>query len=310
MKTFPNQLKKQPRNRWAVILAGGDGTRLRSFTRTITGDERPKQFAPIIGGQTLLDQTRRRVATTVAEENTLLVVTRKHQEFYRSLANVSELVIQPENKGTALGIIYPLMRIAAQTPDAIVAIFPSDHYFSHDEKFMSYVETAFEMSGKNPGTVTLLGITPDYPEVEFGWIEPSVLKISNGVAPVMRFWEKPSAELATKLMDQGCLWNSFVMIGHVQAFLQLTKRALPELMTYFEAITPVFGTADEYRNVRALYSWLPEVNFSHQVLEKQPDSLGVIRVDNVGWSDLGDPSRVLATLSRVGASVQAMRNAS
>lgn len=310
MKTFPNQINEQPRNRWAVILAGGDGTRLRSFTRTITGDERPKQFAPIIGGQTLLDQTRRRVATAVAEENTLLVVTRKHQEFYRSFANVSELVIQPENKGTALGVIYPLMRIAAQAPDAIVAIFPSDHYFSDDEKFMSYVETAFQLSGENPGTVTLLGITPDYPEVEFGWIEPSVLKISNGVAPVMRFWEKPSSELATNLMDQGCLWNSFVMIGHVQAFLEMTKRALPELVSYFEAIVPVFGTADEYRNVRALYSWLPEVNFSHQVLEKQPESLGVIRVDNVGWSDLGDPSRVLATLSRVGASAQAIRSAS
>ena len=310
MKTSPNQLKEQPRNRWAVILAGGDGTRLRSFTRTITGDERPKQFAPIIGGQTLLDQTRRRVATAVAEENTLLVVTRKHQEFYKSLANVSELVIQPENKGTAPGIIYPLMRIAAQAPDAIVAIFPSDHYFSDDEKFMSYVDTAFQMSGKNPGKVTLLGITPDYPEVEFGWVEPSVLKISNGVAPVMRFWEKPSSELATKLMDQGCLWNSFVMIGHVQAFLEMTKRALPELVSYFEAIVPVFGTVDEYRNVRALYSWLPEVNFSHQVLEKQAESLGVIRVDNVGWSDLGDPLRVLATLSRVGASAQAIRSAS
>ena len=309
MKRFPYQIKEQPRNRWAVILAGGDGTRLRSFTRALTGDERPKQFAPIIGGQTLLDQTRRRVATAVAEENTLLVVTRKHQEFYRSLANVSDLVIQPENKGTALGIIYPLMRIAAQAPDAVVAIFPSDHYFSDDEKFMSYVETAFEMSARNRGTVTLLGITPDYPEVEFGWIEPSVLKISNGVAPVMRFWEKPSSELATKLMDQGCLWNSFVMIGQVQAFLDMTKRALPDLLDYFEAIVPVFRTADEYRNVRALYSWMPEVNFSHQVLEKQPGSLGVIRVDNVGWSDLGEPSRVLATLSRVGVQAQAARSA-
>ena len=90
----------------------------------------------------------------------------------------------------------------------------------------------------------------------------------------------------------------------------MTKRALPELVSYFAAIVPVFDTADEYRNVRALYSWLPEVNFSHQVLEKQAESLGVIRVDEVGWSDLGDPSRVLATLSRVGASAQAIRSAS
>jgi mannose-1-phosphate guanylyltransferase len=60
-------------NRWAVILAGGDGTRLRSLTRSITGDERPKQFVPVIGGKTLLDQTRRRVATAVSLDQTLLV---------------------------------------------------------------------------------------------------------------------------------------------------------------------------------------------------------------------------------------------
>jgi mannose-1-phosphate guanylyltransferase len=306
MKTFPTTQK----DRWAVILAGGDGNRLRPLTRTLTGDERPKQFAPIIGRKTLLDQTRERVALAVSEENTLLVVTKKHQEFYRSIANTTRLVVQPENKGTALGIIYPLMRIAAEAPNAIVAIFPSDHYFSDDETFMSHVEAAFESSRKNPNSVTLLGITPDHPEVEFGWIEPNLLNKTNGVAPVRRFWEKPPADLARQLMDQGCLWNSFVMVGHVQAFLAMTKRALPELFSYFEAVIPVFGTPDEYRNVRAVYSWLPELNFSHHVLAVRPEDLGVMRVDNVGWSDLGDPARVLATLSRIGLEVHAARTAS
>src|SRR4029078_6196701 len=71
--------------RWAVILAGGDGTRLQSMTRTITGDDRPKQFVPVIGGSTLLDQTRSRVALTVSPTQTLLVVTEKHRRFYQSL---------------------------------------------------------------------------------------------------------------------------------------------------------------------------------------------------------------------------------
>ena len=95
-------------DRWAMILAGGDGMRLRSLTRRITGDERPKQFCPVIGGRTLLEQTWRRTGQVVPPERTLLVFTRRHERFYQPL--VSELkarhvVAQPENRGTAAGIL-------------------------------------------------------------------------------------------------------------------------------------------------------------------------------------------------------------
>ena len=302
MQGFRTNKTNNP-ERWAVILAGGDGTRLRSFTRSITGDERPKQFAPVIGGKTLLDQTKARVALSIPEDQTLTIVTKSHEQYYRPLLT-PRLLVQPENKGTAPGIIYPLMRIAAQSPDAVVAMFPSDHYFSDDEKFMSYVERGFEAATRDPHTVTLLGITPEAPEVDFGWIEPDVLRSRHGVAPVRRFWEKPSANVARSLMERGCLWNSFVMIGCVKAFLNMTKRTLPELFEYFQAIIPVFGTSAEFANLQALYSWLPEVNFSHTVLALRPEHLGVIKVDEVGWSDLGDPARVMATLSRIGHEAQ------
>lgn len=313
MKSFfkhQNHNYRSASNRWAVILAGGEGTRLKSFTRSITGDERPKQFAPVIGGQTLLDQTRTRVALSVPEDKTFVVVTKTHEQFYRHLTDSSNLLVQPENKGTAPGIIYPLTRIAALSPDAVVAVFPSDHYFSDDRKFMSYVEAAFDTAQQIPQTVTLLGITPESPEVEFGWIEPNVITGSRSVSRVRRFWEKPSLGVARLLMDRGCLWNSFVMVGRVNAFLTMIKQAVPELFSYFEAIVPVFGTPAEYGNLRTLYGWLREVNFSHEVLALRPEKLGVIRVDNVGWNDLGEPSRVLATLSQLGADVQAARNAS
>jgi len=286
--------KTQKSNRYALILAGGDGTRLRSFTRAITGDERPKQFAPVIGGQTLLDQTRQRVALSFAEENTFVVVTRKHEQFYKPLTASTRLLVQPENKGTAPGLIFPLLRIAAESPNATVAVFPSDHHFTDDRGFMSYVETAIETAELNPDTVTLLGISPDAPESDFGWIEPELLQTNNGAAPVHRFWEKPTTNVAQDLMERGCLWNSFVMIGRVEAFLKMVRCALPELFSYFEALVPVFKTADEWLNLRTLYSWLPEINFSKEVLERRTADLRVIKVDNVGWSDLGDPSRVLA----------------
>src|SRR5258705_7510322 len=72
-------------DRWAVILAGGDGTRLQSLTRSISGDDRPKQFCPIIGGRTFLDPTNRRVRLSVAPEQKLTVLTRTHELFYGSL---------------------------------------------------------------------------------------------------------------------------------------------------------------------------------------------------------------------------------
>src|SRR6266550_1229583 len=129
-----HRLSVRSRNeRWAVILAGGDGTRLRSMTRAIAGDDRPKQFCSIIGGRTLLDQTRERVALSVPSDRTLLVVTEKHQRFYQPLALPNELLVaQPESKGTAPAILYSLLRVAAKSPKAIVGLFPSDHFFADD----------------------------------------------------------------------------------------------------------------------------------------------------------------------------------
>src|SRR5690349_20430431 len=157
--------------RWAVILAGGDGTRLQAMTRSITGDDRPKQFVPVIGGSTLLEQTRRRVGLSVLPAHTFFVVTEKHQRFYRSMADrVSPnlLLEQPANRGTAPAILYALMRVAAKAPKAIVALFPSDHYFANDEAFMSHVDAAFDAVQARRTMVTLLGITPSSPEIEYG----------------------------------------------------------------------------------------------------------------------------------------------
>src|ERR1044071_308411 len=80
----PKSNDSRSAHRWAVILAGGEGARLRSLTRAIVGDERPKQFCPILGDQTLLDQTRKRVALAVSQQQTLFVLTRTHEQFYRS----------------------------------------------------------------------------------------------------------------------------------------------------------------------------------------------------------------------------------
>ena len=304
------------RNRWAVILAGGDGTRLQSMTRAMTGDNRPKQFVPVIGGSTLLDQTRRRVAQSVIPNQTFIVVTQKHRRFYDSLAHeVSPTLLlqQPHNKGTAPAILYALLRVATRSPQAIVALFPSDHFFMDDEEFMAHIDIAFDAVKTQPETVTLLGITPTSAEKEYGWIEPqqSVLGSAVGsITRVQRFWEKPSATQAASLMERGCLWNSFVMVGRVDSLLRMTQAALPELYSDFSALTPTFETWLEHKALARLYSRINDTNFSHEVLAARPQDLAVMRVGDVGWSDLGEPSRVLATLAYMGVQSELAMSAS
>jgi mannose-1-phosphate guanylyltransferase len=123
-------------HRWASILAGGDGKRLLPLTRKIAGDDRPRQFCPVLGDETLLQETQRRVSKLVPSWRTLLVLTRKHEPFYADeVAGIpsSRLLIQPSNQGTAPPILYSLLRLREMDPKSVVAFFPSDHHFSDDE---------------------------------------------------------------------------------------------------------------------------------------------------------------------------------
>jgi len=114
----------------AIILAGGDGTRLRSLTQRLAGDDRPKQFCHLIGDRSLLTETRRRVGRLIPPEHLLTVVVRKHERFYEPElcgAAPGTVVVQPENCGTAPAILYALSRLAITAPTRPVAIVPSDH---------------------------------------------------------------------------------------------------------------------------------------------------------------------------------------
>jgi mannose-1-phosphate guanylyltransferase len=283
--------------RWVVVLAGGEGARLRPLTRALTGDDRPKQFCAVVGEETLLEQTYRRAEALVPPSRVLTVVTRAHAPYYRALVDDRPLLVQPIGRGTAPAILYGLLRVAAAAPTDVVAILPSDHAVGDEAALAGYLEQAYAVAEARRDVSVLLGVAPDAAETEYGWIEPGDAMPGAWAADVRAvrgFWEKPTPALASALRARGCLWNSFVMVGTVAALVGLVERAQPELLHAFDPVWSALGRPEEARAIAGVYSWILATDFSRQVLSGSGAALGVIPMHGVGWTDLGSPERVAA----------------
>ncbi|HEU5239074.1 MAG TPA: sugar phosphate nucleotidyltransferase [Pyrinomonadaceae bacterium] len=279
----------------AVVLAGGDGSRLQRLTRKIDGDWRPKQFSKIFGGKSLLAHTRERLRPICADDQVSFVVIKDHERFYRNeLADVdaSRIVAQPSNRGTGVAIIAALLQLWKSAPEAIVSFFPSDHYFADDAAFRATVQLAIEVSRMHRDCIVLVGAKPQWPEVEYGWIEPGT-SMEDGPGPflfkVNRFLEKPQLAEARRLMETGGLWNTFVTIGHAKTFLKLLKDTVPYAVHEISNAFRQGGAEIAYRE-------LESIDFSKHVLSQTRRQLLVIRDEVSGWADLGNPRRVIETL--------------
>ncbi len=292
---------------WALVLAGGDGIRLRSLTARIIGDYRPKQFCPLFGRETLLDRTLRRIDLLVRFDRQVVAVSRPHETYYAYLQRKlmpGRLVVQPENRDTGPAILYSLLRVLDLAGDVPVAVFPSDHYVADDRAFMECAKKALEVVRARPDLVVLLGIEPSYPETDYGWIEPAGVPLpigGNVVFPIRGFWEKPSASLAHHLMRRGALWNSFVMAGWLSTFLALIEAAAPDLTRAFEPVRVTLASRDESAALERVYAMLPSMSFSHRVLTRASRHMVTMPAPGVEWSDWGRPKRVFACLHRAGA---------
>jgi mannose-1-phosphate guanylyltransferase len=282
---------------WAVILAGGDGTRLRALTRRISGDDRPKQFCAVLGGASLLELTRRRAAQLINPNHTLYLLTETHERFYRSLSNTTParaLVVQPENRGTAPAILLAARRLVALGAREPVALLPSDHHVSDDAAFMAHVGDAIDMVAACPDLVVLLGVEAASPETEYGWIEPGpsvVTPWSGRLRHVRRFIEKPDHASAASLFRSGALWNCFVVVARPKRLLALFAETVPTLVDWLAPVGAAIEP-EQSAQLKYFYAGLPVMDFSRTVLAAAPEALAVLPVKGVEWSDLGNPARV------------------
>lgn len=298
--------------RCGIVLAAGEGTRLRSFVLQLKGKSLPKQYVNFIGSRSMLEHTFQRAEKMIPSDRLFTVVSRDHlahSEVRRQLAGRPEgtVVLQPENKETGPGLLLPLMHAYKQHPDAVVVIFPSDHYVVEEDLFMGHVELACRQVERDPSRVVLLGVEPEGPESEYGYILPSERQhpeFSNPAHPVSHFIEKPHPSVAQELIGEGGVWNTMVMVFKAKTLIDLVRRAAPKLHQAFHRIWQAIGTAKEAAVIKEVYRKIKSINFSKELLEifpsQNPSSLWVLPVRGVLWSDWGSEQRIMNILEKRG----------
>jgi mannose-1-phosphate guanylyltransferase len=293
----------QERQLWGIVLAAGEGTRVRDFLTQLCGGRGIKQFCAVIGRRSMLEHTLARVERLIPRERILVVVSTDHRkEVTAQLAHwpVENVIFQPRNCDTAPGILLPLAYLSRRDPLATVATFPSDHFIVQEDRFMAAVGRAAAEVQRFPQEMTLLGVGPDRAEEGYGWIEPAPEEAGRETRAVRRFWEKPSAVDRHRLLARGALWNTFVSVVWVPTLWAMVQRVAPGLYLSFTEIRQALGSPQAPLVIEHVYETLRAVNFSSAVCEPLASCLRVLPVSNVGWSDWGSVARICASLEQMG----------
>jgi mannose-1-phosphate guanylyltransferase len=288
---------------WPLILAAGEGRRLQTLTRNSAGAHVPKQFCSLLGGPSLLHDALSRAGSIGPRENICTIVAVEHWRWWDGVLGTlpsSNVIVQPRNRGTAIGILLPLLHILASDCEAQVVVLPSDHYVRDEATLRRSLQEAVARVATHPDDVLLLGIEAEEPDPELGYIVPGN-ELDAGAFEIDAFVEKPPVTRAVALIDRGGLWNAFVVVTDARALLRLFERRFPEIVREMRRV--VQGMVN-YPHLTAslaeLYSRLPVVDFSRDILEV--GLLGCLRVFPVpacGWTDLGTPRRIAETVRRL-----------
>ncbi len=270
--------------RYAVIMAGGSGTRFWPASRR----NRPKQLLSFGSGDaSLLEATVRRILPLVPATRIFVVTAERlltdTQENLRGIPGVRVLA-EPAPRNTAPCVGWAASVIADEAPDATVMVLPSDHSITDEAAFLAAIGVAMDSAAS--GSITTIGIVPTRPETGYGYIELEGAAVAGAATRVARFVEKPDRARAEEFLAGGKhLWNAGMVFFRAADMLEAIRVHLPGLAEGVEILRESRATGNEDAELKRVFHTLPSISLDHGVLEKQA-GLAVVP-GKFGWNDVG-----------------------
>lgn len=277
---------------YPVILAGGSGTRFWPLSRHLY----PKQLLRIIGEETLIQQTMRRVLGCAPPDRVLISTNAAQADSIRFQlgqwkdALRENFVIEPEGRNTAPAIALAALELVRRDQEAVMLVLPADHVIKGDRRFQAAVGLGSELAAE--GYLVTFGIRPVRPETGYGYIQPNArvrLAKRHGLTghPVARFVEKPDAATAARYLKAGTYyWNSGIFMWRAATLLEEMARCQPALARAMKKIGSLAATGDAGGRLARMYRRVPSISIDNGVMERSSRA-AMIPVDFV-WSDVGN----------------------
>lgn len=265
---------------YPVLLAGGMGSRLWPISRELY----PKQLINLVGGDSLIQSTIKRLSPVLAAENARVVCGEEHYyEIARHLEAIGvlaegKLITEPCGRNTAPAILLAMLNILKKEKDAILVVLPADHVISNLTSFHERLETALKLAEMNK--IVTFGIKPNYPETGYGYIE-GVKKKKGDALEIKRFVEKPDEKRAGSYVTAGnFFWNSGMFAFKASVMMAEFRKFEPVLLETMQKILRKRGSIS-----MAQYKKLPDISIDYAIMEKT--AKGVVLPSDFGWSDIG-----------------------
>lgn len=273
---------------WAVIPAGGSGTRLWPLSRAA----RPKFLLPLLGNRSLVQETVHRLRPLAPVDRIFVVCGPAHAApIARQLPILPEanVIVEPSPKGSGPAIALAAAIIERLDPDAVMGSFAADHEVADEEAFMAAVRTA--IAAARDGWLVAIGLPPSRAETGYGYIEQTpepVVATSHGVAfRAAGFTEKPDQATAEAYVAGGRhLWNASMFVWQVKTLLAEIERLDPSLSRAVRTIAAAWGTPQQDSIAAEIWATLADSTIDQGVMERS-DRIAVVPA-TLGWSDVGD----------------------